>query len=246
MTEQLLSGKKVVIIGASSGIDLAIAKKTAELGASVVISGPSQDKLNQVKDLVSFAIEVIAVDILNEVSVDALFEKIGNFDHLVVTAVPDRNTPRSLLGEMTTQTAQSGMEKFWATFYAVRAAVKNIATDGSITLTSSVTISKPSKMGGISVISAANAAVAVFGRTLALELSPIRVNAIAPGIVEDTSVLSYQSESERADLSKWAKASLPVQHLGQPEEQAQAVLSLMTNPYITGVTLPVDGGVTLL
>jgi len=243
---QSLSGKKVIIIGASSGIDLAIATKTFQLGASVVVSGPSQDKLRQLKDLVSFDLEAIVVDILNEASVDALFEKVGKFDHLVVTAVPDRNMQRSLLAQMTTQIAQSGMEKFWATFYAVRAAVKNIATDGSITLTSSVTISKPSKMGGISVIAAANAAVAVFGRTLALELSPIRVNAIAPGIVEDTSVLTYQSESEQAELSKWAEASLPVQHLGQPEELAQAVLSLMTNHYITGVTLPVDGGLTLL
>ncbi|MFN6563895.1 MAG: SDR family oxidoreductase [Nostoc sp. ChiSLP01] len=241
-----LSGKKVVIIGASSGIDLAIATKTAELGASVVISGPSQDKLNLLQDLVDFHLQASAVDILHEAEVDAFFEKIGNFDHLVVTAVPDRNMPRSLLAEMTTQTARGGMEKFWATFYAVRAAVKYIAADGSITLTSSVTISKPSKMGGISVIAAANAAVAVFGRTLALELSPIRVNALAPGIVEDASVLTYQSESERSDLSKWAEASLPVQHLGQGEELAQAVLSLMTNPYITGVILPVDGGVTLL
>lgn len=243
---QSLSGKKVVIIGASSGIDLAIATKTSQLGASVVISGSVQDKLNQLQDLASFDLATIAVNILDEAAVEALFEKIGKFDHLVVTAVPDRNMPRSLLAQMTTQIAQSGMEKFWATFYAVRAAVKNIATDGSITLTSSVTISKPSKMGGISAIAAANAAVAVFGRTLALELSPIRVNAIAPGIVDDRSVLSYQSESELADLSKWAEASLPVQHLGQPEELAQAVLSLMTNPYVTGVTLPVDGGVTLL
>ncbi|RCJ25084.1 acyl carrier protein [Nostoc minutum NIES-26] len=243
---QSLSGKKVVIIGASSGIDLAIATKIAQLGASVVISSPAQDKLNQLKNLVDFAPEAIAVDILNEASVDALFEKIGNFDHLVVTAVPDRNMPRSLLTQMTTQTAQGAMEKFWATFYAVRAAVKYIAADGSITLTSSVTISKPSKMGGISVIAAANAAVAVFGRTLALELSPIRVNALAPGIIEDRSVLTYQSESELADLSKWGETALPTQHLGQPEELAQAVLSLMINPYITGVILPVDGGVTLL
>jgi NAD(P)-dependent dehydrogenase (short-subunit alcohol dehydrogenase family) len=101
-------------------------------------------------------------------------------------------------------------------------------------------------MGGISVIAAANAAVAVFGRTLALELSPIRVNAIAPGIFEDRSALTYQNESELADLSKWGETALPVQHLGQPEEQAQAVLSLIANPYITGVILPVDGGVTLL
>jgi len=124
--------------------------------------------------------------------------------------------------------------------------VKNIAQNGSITLTSSVTIFKSSKQGGISVIAAANAAIATFGRSLALELAPIRVNVIAPGLIEDTSVWSSQGESERSDLTKWAIAALPVAHLGQPEEIAQSVLSLITNPYMTGVILSVDGGVTLI
>jgi NAD(P)-dependent dehydrogenase (short-subunit alcohol dehydrogenase family) len=79
-----------------------------------------------------------------------------------------------------------------------------------------------------------------------LEIAPIRVNVIAPGLIEDASSWSNQSESERSDLTKWAIAALPVQHLGQPEEQAQAVLSLIANPYLTGVILPVDGGVTLI
>lgn len=243
---QSLSGKKVVIIGTSSGLDLAIAKKMVEVGAKVVLSHSSQEKLNQAIELISLEIEAKTVDVSKEDSVNAFFEQIGNFDHLVVTAMGDRNMPRSLLAEMTTETAQAGMEKFWGTFFAVRASLKNIATDGSITLTSSVTIFKSSKMGGISAIAAANGAVAVFGRSLALELAPIRVNVIAPGLIEDTSIWSHQSESERSDLTKWAIAALPVEHLGQPEELAQAVLSLITNPYLTGVILPVDGGVTLL
>ena len=243
---QSLSGKKVVIIGISSGSDLAIAQKMVELGAKVVLSHSSQEKLNEAMGLISGEIEGKTVDVLNEEEVNAFFEQIGNFDHLVVTAVGDRNMPRSLLAEMTTQTAQGGIDKFWGTFFAVRASLKNIATDGSITLTSSVTIFKSSKMGGISAIAAANGAVAAFGRSLALEIAPIRVNVIAPGLIEDTSIWSTQSESERSDLTKWAEAALPVQHLGQPEELAQAVLSLIANPYITGVILPVDGGVTLL
>ncbi len=243
---QLLSGKKVVIIGLSSGLDLAIAKKMVEVGAKVVLSHSSQEKLNEAMALIAGEIEGKTVDLLNEDSVNTFFEQIGSFDHLIVTAMGDRNMPRSLLADMTTQKAQGAMEKFWGTFFAVRAALKNIATDGSITLTSSVTIFKSSKMGGISAIAAANGAVAVFGRSLALEISPIRVNVIAPGIIEDTSIWSSQSESERSDLTKWAEASLPVQHLGQAEEVVQAVLSLIANPYITGVILPVDGGVTLL
>lgn len=243
---QLLSGKKVVIIGTSSGIDLAIAKKMVEVGAKVVLSHSSAEKLNEAMALISLGIEGKTVDLLNEDAVNAFFEQIGNFDHLIVTAMGDRNMPRSLLAEMTTQTAQDAMDKFWGTFLAVRGSLKNIAPDGSITLTSSVTIFKSSKMGGISAIAAANGAVAVFGRSLALEIAPIRVNVIAPGLIEDTSIWSSQSESERSDLTKWAIAALPVEHLGQPEEIAQAVLSLITNPYVTGVILPVDGGVTLL
>ncbi|MBE9036363.1 SDR family oxidoreductase [aff. Roholtiella sp. LEGE 12411] len=243
---QSLSGKKVVIIGTSSGLDLAIAQKMVEVGAKVVLSHSSQEKLNQAIALISGEIEVKTVDVSNENSVNAFFEQIGNFDHLIVTAMGDRNMPRSLLAEMTTQTAQGAMEKFWRTFFAVRASLKNIATDGSITLTSSVSIFKSSKLGGISAIAAANGAVSVFGRSLALEIAPIRVNVIAPGLIEDTSIWSSQSESERSDLTKWAEAALPVQHLGKPEEQAQAVLSLIANSYITGAILPVDGGVTLL
>jgi NAD(P)-dependent dehydrogenase (short-subunit alcohol dehydrogenase family) len=242
---QLLSGKKVVIIGASSGIGLAVAHKTAELGASVVMSSRSPDKLHQAMATVSGQVEAIAADILNEDSIKALFERVGSFDHLVVTAVADENLLRSPLAEMSTELAQRGMEKFWGTFFATRAAVKTLAQNGSITLTSSVSIFKPAKTGGVSVLSAASGAVAVFGRSLAAELAPIRVNVIAPGVV-DTGVWSNTAESQRSDLAKWAEASLPVQHLGQAEELAQAVLSLMTNPYITGVILPVDGGLTLL
>jgi NAD(P)-dependent dehydrogenase (short-subunit alcohol dehydrogenase family) len=241
-----LSGKKVVIIGASSGIDLAIAEKMLAVGAKVVLSHVSQEKLDAAVALISGNIETKTVNVLQEDSVNTFFEEIGNFDHLVVTALGDRNMPRSLLTEMTLETAQGGMEKFWGTFLAVRGGLKTLAKDGSITLTSSVSMFKHSKMGGISVIAAANSAVAVFGRALALELAPIRVNVVAPGLIEDTSIWTSQGESERSDLSKWAIAALPVEHLGQPEEIALTVLSLLTNPYMTGVILPVEGGVTLI
>jgi len=135
-----LFGKKVVIIGASSGIGLAIAKKTAELGAQVVMSSRSQDKLDQAMELVSGQVEAIATDILNEDSFNALFERVGNFDYLVITAVADENLLRSLLAEMLTQMAQRAIEKFWGTFFAARAAVRTLAQTGSITLTSSVSI----------------------------------------------------------------------------------------------------------
>ena len=241
----LLSNKKVVIIGASSGIGLAVATMAAKQNVSIIMSSRTQDKLERAANSIEGDTKAIAVNILDENSVNALFERVGNFDHLVITAVADENSLRSPLVDMDTTTARRGMEKFWGTFFAVRAAAKNIAKDGSITITSSVSIFKPSKNGGVSVMSAASGAVAVFGKTLAAELAPIRVNVIAPGVV-DTGVWSSQSDSERDELVNWAERSLPVQHIGQPEELAQAILGLITNSYITGVVLPVDGGLTVI
>ena len=215
-----------------------------KLNASVVISSRSQDKLNRVANSIEGNVEAFAANILDENSINALFEQVGNFDHLVVTAVADENSLRSSLSDMNTETAKRGMEKFWGTFFAARAGIKNISQDGSITLTSSVSILKPSKTGGVSVMSAASGAVAVFGRTLAAELAPIRVNVVAPGVVE-TGVWSNQNGSERANLVKWAEESLPVGYIGQAEELGQAILSLITNSYITGVVLPVDGGLAI-
>jgi len=242
---QQLSGKKVVVIGASSGIGLAVCQQVVELGADVVMSSRSQDKLDAAKKKISGHTEAITADMLNENSINALFNKLGRFDHLVITAVADEDILRSPIATMPTAIAQRGLEKFWGTFFTVHAAAQHIAPDGSITLTSSVSIFKPSKTGGISIMSAASGAVAAFGRSLALELAPVRVNVIAPGVV-DTGVWNNMSKSQKADLAKWGQESLPVQHLGQPEELAYAVLSLMTNPYITGTILPVDGGLTLL
>jgi NAD(P)-dependent dehydrogenase (short-subunit alcohol dehydrogenase family) len=240
-----LLGKKVVVIGASSGIGFAVAKLSAELGADVVMSSRSPEKLDRAKESISGTLEAIACDILNEDSVNSLFERVRNFDHLVVTAVADENLLRSPLVTMSTAIAQRGLEKFWGTFFAVRAAVKNISQDGSITLTSSVSIFKPAKTGGVSVMSAASGAVATFGRTLAAELAPIRVNVVAPGVV-DSGVWNNISESQKIEMSKWAEESLPVKHLGQSEELAYAIISLMINTYVTGIILPVDGGLTLL
>jgi NAD(P)-dependent dehydrogenase (short-subunit alcohol dehydrogenase family) len=242
---ELLSDQKIVIMGEGSGLDLAIVQTLQELKTKVILAIPSSQKLDQATELKQSEIEVKIVDGLNEEKIKVFFEEVGNFDHLVVTSIGDRNMPRSLLTEMTTETAQGGMEKFWRTFFAVRYSLNTLAKKGSITLISSVTIFKGSKMGGISVIAASNSAIAVFGRSLALELAPIRVNVIAPGLIEDTSIWSSQSETEREQLTQWATTALPVEHLGQPEEIVQAILSLITNPYMTGVILPVDGGVTL-
>lgn len=239
-----LTGKTVVIIGASSGMGRAVATEVAARDAHTIMVSRSAEKLTQAMQGIAGDIEIMAANMLDEQSMNQLFAQIGSLDHLVMTAVADEAQLFSPLATMSTEVAQRGMEKFWGTFFAVRAAIPHMATTGSITLTSSVSIFNPSS-GGLSVMSAASGAVAVFARTLAAELAPIRVNVVAPGTV-NTGVWANQSASQRTSSEQWARENLPVQHMGSPEELAQAFLFLMTNTYATGVILPIDGGLSII
>jgi NAD(P)-dependent dehydrogenase (short-subunit alcohol dehydrogenase family) len=239
-TPSSLDGKRVVVVGASSGMGLALSRLVHAEGAHVVMVSRSPDRLEEARQSIGAA-EAIPTDALDEDSVAALFEQVGTLDHLVVTAVADENKLRSPLADMPVETARRGMEKFWISFFAARAAAPRLTPSGSITLTSSVSIYRPSKNGGVSVMSAASAAVATFGRSLAAELAPVRVNVLAPGVVGS----GVWDDAARADLEKWAAGALPVKHLGQPEEIAHAIRFMMTNTYLTGAVVPVDGGLVI-
>jgi NAD(P)-dependent dehydrogenase (short-subunit alcohol dehydrogenase family) len=239
-----LQGKTVMVVGASSGMGLAITKESVALGAHVVMVSRSAENLERAKHEISGDVETYSANMLDEESLKHLFSVVKSFDHLVITAVADEIKLFSPLAEMSTDVAQRGMEKFWGAFFVTRAAIPHISSHGSITLTSSISILKPST-GGLSVMSAASGAVAVFARTLAAELAPIRVNVVAPGSV-NTGVYATQSTAQRAASEQWGREKLPVRHLGQPEELAQAYLYFMTNTYTTGVILPVDGGLSVI
>lgn len=240
----LLRGKKVVIVGASSGIGLALTRACAALEANVVMASRSLDNLKEAQKSVDGDTEIIPVNMLDENSANQLFERVGKFDHLIVTAVADEVKLRSRFAEMTTETAQRSLEKFWGTFFIVRAAAPQISESGSITLTSSIAAFSPPANGGYAVMNAASAAVAAFARSLAAELKPVRVNVVAPGTV-NTGVWKGMTDDEAENFRRRAGESLPVRHIGEPEELAQAFLFLMTNTYTTGTILTVDGGALL-
>jgi NAD(P)-dependent dehydrogenase (short-subunit alcohol dehydrogenase family) len=242
--QQSLQGKKVVVIGASSGIGLAVTRASAALGATVHMGSRSLQKLQEAQSTVSGSTEIYAVDMLEETSVAVFFEKVGAFDHLVVTAVADEVKLRSPFRSMSKEIAQRSLEKFWGSFFITRAAAPLIRQGGSITLTSSIAAFAPPANGGYAVMNAASAAVVSFGRSLAAELKPIRVNVVAPGSV-NTGVWGSMSQEQIEKFKQNASSSLPVQHLGEPEELAHAFLYLMTNTYTTGSVLVVDGGAML-
>ncbi len=229
--------QKIVIIGGSSGIGLAIAKMAAAEGATVVIASRSEEKLRKAAAQVQGIVETVTVNITDEDSIKALFEKVGDFRHLTT---PGSEAPMGAFLELDTKSARAGFDsKFWGQYHAARHGARRMRPGGSITFFAGLWSQRP--VPGSSVVTAINSAIEGLGRALALELAPIRVNTISPGIT-DTPIYSGMQAEDKEALFKKVASSIPVKRVGKPEDIAQAVLFLMDNAYTTGSTLYVDGG----
>jgi NAD(P)-dependent dehydrogenase (short-subunit alcohol dehydrogenase family) len=164
--------------------------------------------------------------------VQAIFQAMERVDHVFISA------GRLCLGRVVDtelEVLQADVDqRFWGPLYVVRAAVPKMA-QGSLTFLSGQWASKPAP--GAVVTAALNAATETLARGLALELAPIRVNAVAPGSI-DTPLLG----EHRKGAAKWAGATLPLKRMGLAEEVARVVILLMTNGFMTGEVVHVDGG----
>lgn len=230
-------GQRIVIIGGSSGIGLATAKMAAAEGATVVIGGRSEEKLHQAKGQIHRDVEAFSVNVTDEISVKTFFDKVGEFNHLTT---PGSEAAMGPFLELDTKAARAAFDsKFWGQYYAAKYGAPRMRPEGSITFFAGVWSQRP--VPGSSVITAINSAIEGLSRSLAIELAPIRVNSISPGIT-DTPIYSRMPADQREAMFKDTAESLPVKRIGRPEEIAEAVLFLMNNGYTTGSTLFVDGG----
>ncbi|MGF9892977.1 SDR family oxidoreductase [Priestia megaterium] len=233
----MLKGKKVVIIGGSSGIGFESAKQVIAQGAEVIIASRSKNKLQNAKEQLGASATAFILDTTQEQQVQSFFEKVGQFDHLVVSAA--ETSSGSFLDTNTAQARQLFENKFWGQYYAAKYGAPKVLPYGSITLFSGVVAYK--SMVGSSILGAVNAAVSNLGQTLALELAPIRVNIISPGII-DTPSRSKMPEETRNHFYATVGNKLPVKRIGRAEDVAQSVLYLLQNSFVTGTVLHVEGG----
>lgn len=227
----------ILIIGGSSGMGLATAKMAVDNGFKVIIASRSQDKLNSaLKSINHENLSAESVDTFDENNIAMLFKKIGDVDHLVITAseVEFGNIHNSPVANA----KRSFDSKFFGPFRVIQAALEKINSSGSITLFSGTAGTKAVK--NYEILAAINAAVDAFARTLAMSLAPIRVNSIAPGLIDTPAVAGADAATKK--LIKQFSDNLIIKRIGQADEVAQAVLFLVTNKYVTGTTLYVDGG----
>ncbi|KAG8680926.1 hypothetical protein FRC11_001813 [Ceratobasidium sp. 423] len=243
---ELLRGQKVIIIGGSSGIGRSVAVATLAHGASVVIASSSSDKVKSAVALLQetskgATVEGQVLDIKDFSALKSFLDRHGPFNHLVITA-------GDLAGELNfpnTEIDDSWKAKFdlryWAVIVAAQHIYKNnlIKPGGSIVLTIGSVQYRP--IPGWSLVNGFVGAVESSTRGLAIDLKPIRVNTIAPGVTETELFSSFPPEA-LASFLKFQQEKLLVGHIGTPEEVAEAYIFAMKCTYLTGQVITVDGG----
>jgi NAD(P)-dependent dehydrogenase (short-subunit alcohol dehydrogenase family) len=229
----ILAGKKVVVVGGSSGIGLATAELARREGADVIIASRNAEKLNAVA--ATLGARAIAADVTNDKSVEDLFAACGVVDHVVVTAAQLRSGPFKTVAMDDVRSTMEG--KFWGAWRVAKSA--QIAPGGSLTLVSGFLSIRPRPNSAI--VGAANGAIESLTRSLALELAPVRDNCVSPGII-DTPIRAAMPEAARLDMLAKTAASLPVGRVGTGEDIARQILAFMTIGFATGSIVYLDGG----
>ncbi|WP_414440405.1 SDR family oxidoreductase [Burkholderia sp. 22PA0106] len=228
-------GKQVLVVGGSSGIGEAAARAFAERGATVTIVSRNAQKLAESASRIGHGVRTAALDITDDDGVRAWLDAAGAFDHVVVSAAQTATGP---VRGLDLKDAQAAMDsKFWGAYRVARAV--RIREGGSLTFVSGFLSVRPS---GASVLQGAiNAALEALARGLALELAPVRVNTVSPGLIA-TPLWSKLDEAAREKLYQGAAGRLPARRVGQPEDVANAIVYLASTPYATGSTVLIDGG----
>ncbi len=222
----MLAGKKVVVVGGSSGIGLATAELATREGAEVIIASRNAERLNAAAS--NLGAKAVPTDVTSDESVENLFRSCGPVDHVVVTAAQLRTGPFKTVSMEDVRATMEG--KFWGAWRVARSA--EIRPGGSLTLVSGYLSIRPRPNSG---------ALESLARSLALELAPVRVNAVSPGII-DTPIRAAMPEAARRDMLAKTAASLPVGRVGIGEDIARQILAFMTIGFATGSIVYLDGG----
>jgi NAD(P)-dependent dehydrogenase (short-subunit alcohol dehydrogenase family) len=237
-----LEGKRIVVLGGSSGIGLATAQAAAGEGALVTIASSSRAKIDSALGALPSGARGHVLDLADEQAVRALFAELGAFDHLVFTA------GETLLLDTLAKTDVNKARKFfdlryWGAYLAAKHSCGSIRSGGSIVFTSGIASRRPH--AGWALGASICSAMEGLTRALAVELAPIRVNIVSPGVVKSP-LWANMAEADRAALYRQMAEKLPVGRVGETEEIAQAFLYLMRQTFGTGQTLIVDGGAVLV
>jgi NAD(P)-dependent dehydrogenase (short-subunit alcohol dehydrogenase family) len=227
-----------VVIGGSSGIGLATAGRLIELGATVTIAGRSLERLQAASKHLLGPVTTATLDCTDAAAVAAFFAATGSIDHVIVSLAGGAALgPFTGVAEPEFRSTFDG--KFWPYVNVMREAAPRLNTGGSMTLVTGA--SAIAATPGAASLAAVNGALEGMIKTLAVELAPLRVNAVSPGLT-DTAAWHRIPDDIREKMYAKAAAETPAGRVGQADDVAQAIVAVVSNPFLTGLVLPCDGG----
>ncbi len=232
--------RTVVLVGGGSGIGFAVAKLVVSGGGAVVLGGRRAGALEQAAAELGPSATWQVVDTADERTVEAVFARLDSVDAVFTTAA---TYITGSLRELSISDAASPFDsKFWGQYRVVKAALPVLAADASVVLMAGAASVRPA--GAAPAYVAANAAIEGLARGLAVELAPVRVNAISPGTVDGNLWHQRPQAVRQAAFDHFVEASTSGR-LVREDEIAAAVIHLFLNGATTGSTLYPDGGYSL-
>jgi NAD(P)-dependent dehydrogenase (short-subunit alcohol dehydrogenase family) len=239
--ESGLHGQTVAVIGATSGIGRATAAAAQQAGAHLVLGARDEAELAHVAQELDGA-ATVRVDAGENAQLEAFFERAGQIDHLVLSfsGGPAGAGP---IQSLDLRELRAGFEgKFWPYVSSLQIGLGHLREHGSLTMVSAASAGAP--LAGTTGLAAINGALESMIPALAMELKPLRVNAVSPGVIDTRFWAALPQEEREAMFDQYAAAT-PVGRIGSADEVAAAVVSVIANEFITGTVVPVDGGLTL-
>ncbi|MFE3793020.1 SDR family oxidoreductase [Nocardia tengchongensis] len=229
---------RAVVVGGGSGMGFAIADALLADGYEVVIVGRSAERLaDAVRELGEGKVSAVQADVSDEEQVSRIFETVGTVDHVISTAADVAGT----YGPIATFDFEHGRGFIETKLIGSMLLAKHarLTGNGSLTFVSGIAAYRPAAGGAM--VASVNAALEGLARALAVELAPIRVNAVSPGWVT-TGIWDRMPWDDKEQRLQAMAEKLPARRLGTPEDIAVVVVSLLKSAFVTGTVLHVDGG----
>jgi NAD(P)-dependent dehydrogenase (short-subunit alcohol dehydrogenase family) len=232
--------KKILIVGGSQGMGLGAAKCAINAGAEVILVGRDEAKLNKVVEALGSKASGMVGDLTETSSYDTLLEKAGRFDHLFISASPGNKA--GFKDEYASFEESYLYGKLWLTFLFLQKAAPYINKGGSITLLSGGLAIRPHPNWPL--VGVAFAAIEALAQSLAVSLAPLRVNVVRPTNIEKDAAAFKTADAKKQYEEETSEGTL-LKMIGTAEHIGEAVVFLMSNDFMTGHILDLDGGVSL-
>jgi len=231
-----LVDRTVLVVGGARALGRRISERLADAGANVIIAARNLEKAAQVAEALPRA-TALQVDITDEASVRTAAASVDEIDHIVTLASSYHDVPIAEIDP--DSVAESLKAKVIGPMLLAKHFGARIASGGSMVMFSGLVAWKPGPR--YTVLGVTNGAVSFLAAHLAYEMAPIRVNAIAPGVI-DSGVWDDLPAAERQSLFDQTTQSVLAGRVGTNDEVADALLWLLSAGFVTGETVHIDGG----